>query len=72
MDMSYCFYMAETEGLLPTRTGKINKLIKKVIEYPSDTIDEFAFETIANSCGIDPKTLTVREWKHINSAIKHP
>ena len=72
MDMSYCFYMAETEGLLPTRTGKINKLIKKVIEYPSDTIDGFAFETIANSCGIDPETLTGREWKYINSAIKHP
>ena len=33
-NMSYYFYMAEAEGLLPTRAGKINAVINAVKEYP--------------------------------------
>lgn len=70
MDFAELMFYAEAEGLLPTRAGKINKLIKKVVEYPSVTIDETTFVAIANSCGIDPTSITAKEWKYINSAIK--
>lgn len=70
MDMSYCFYMAESEGLLPTRAGKINAVIKDVKAYPSPTIDLPIFKKILNKHGLKYENLSKREINYINSMIR--
>lgn len=70
MDFAALMFMAETEGSLPTRTGKINAIVKDVREYPSTTIDEETFSNIVKSHGIHYDSLTNLEWKYIFSAIK--
>ena len=34
MNIWQTFYMAEAEGLLPTRAGKINAVIRDIKDYP--------------------------------------
>ena len=70
MDMGYVFYMAESEGLLPTRIGKINAIIKAIRTYPAPSIDIHTFHFIVREHGINPESLTSREIRYINSAIK--
>lgn len=70
MDMSYCFYMAESEGLLPTRAGKINAVIKDVKAYPSPTIELSAFKRILSKHGLKYSELSKREINYINSMIR--
>lgn len=70
MDFAELMFMAEAEGYLPTRAGKINAIVKAIKNYPSPVIDESTFETIVNYYGINPHSLTRRELNYINSAIK--
>lgn len=70
MEFAEMMFYAEVEGLLPTRTGRINAIIKNIKNYPAPYIDESTFETIVKYCGIDPISLTQRELKRIESAIK--
>ncbi len=70
MDFAELMFMAEAEGYLPTRTGKINAIVKAIKNYPSPVIDESTFEAIVNHYGINPHSLTRRELNYINSAIK--
>lgn len=70
MNFAELMFYAETEGMLSTRTGKINAITKDVKKYPSPTIDEETFADIVESHGIRYNSLTNRELKYINSAIK--
>ncbi len=70
MNFAELAFYAEAEGLLPTRVGKINALIKKVKAYPFSTIEKDDFDAVAASVGIDPSSLSAREWRYIENAIK--
>lgn len=70
MDFAELMFMAEAEGYLPTRAGKINAIVKAIKNYPSPVIDQSVFESIVNHYGINPQSLTRRELNYINSAIK--
>lgn len=70
MNFAQTMFMAEASGLLPTREGKIQAIIKAVKAYPASTIEATDFFTIVEKCGIHPDTLTQKELMRINSAIK--
>jgi len=70
MNLNNCFFLAESEGLLPTRAGKINAIIKDIKTYPALSIDIYTFYSIVRENGIDPDSLTQKEMRYINSAIK--
>ena len=70
MNFAELMFYTEAEGMLPTRAGKINAIVKDVRKYPSPTIDEETFSDIVESHGIRYNSLTNRELKYINSAIK--
>lgn len=69
MDMGYVFYMAEAEGLLPTRAGKINAVINDVKAYPGFEIEFSEFEKILKKHGLQYKDLSDREIRYINASI---
>ena len=60
-NMSYYFYMAEAEGLLPTRAGKINAVINAVKEYPRPEIEFSEFKKILKKYGLRYDDLSDRE-----------
>lgn len=64
------FYMAESEGLLPTRLGKLNAAIKEIKNYPTPTIDEETFVYIMDKCNLDYKSLTQKELNYILAEIR--
>jgi len=70
MNLSYGLYMGEQEGLLDTRQGRINRLIKAVKNYDDDVVEDEVFEAMCENCGIDPDSLTSSELRHISNAIK--
>lgn len=63
-------YYAECEGILPTRIGKINAIIKDIKAYPEPSIDEKTFIDICNSHGIDYKDFSINEFKYILASIR--
>ena len=68
-NMSYYFYMAEAEGLLPTRAGKINAVINAVKKYPRPEIEFSEFEKILENYGLRYDDLSDREIRYINASI---
>ena len=68
-NISYYFYMAEAEGLLPTRAGKINAVINTVKEYPRSEIEFSEFEKILENYGLKYDDLSDREIRYINVSI---
>jgi len=69
-DMAYIFFMAEAEGMLPTRAGKINAVINDIKNYPCPTIDFDIFCYILNRHGLSYNELTQKEINYINISIK--
>lgn len=69
MNIWQTFYMAEAEGLLPTRAGKINAVIRDVKDYPCATIDFDEFEKILANHDLSYAELTDREIRYINACI---
>ena len=66
IDMNYMFYMAEQEGLLPTKQGKINKVINLILENPEDVSSYIGkFE----EAGLDINTVTKSEMECITKEI---
>ena len=63
-----CFY-AEAEGLLPTRTGKINAVINDIKNYPASSIDFAEFELILKNNGLCYDELTASEIDYIHACI---
>lgn len=70
MTFAQTMFMAEAEGLLPTRAGKINAVINDVKKYPSPTIGFKEFETILKKHGLCYEKLTNREINYINASIR--
>lgn len=64
------FYMAESEGLLPTRLGKLNAVIKEIKSCPAPAIDEETFVYIMDKCNLDYKSLTQKELNYILAEIR--
>ena len=62
-------YYAECEGLLPTRAGKINAVIRIIKGYPGSSIDMNEFEKILNDYGLSYNDLSEREIRYINAKI---
>lgn len=60
MDMSYLFYMAEQEGMLDTKWGKIQKAIAEA--RPGSTIQE-----ACQLVGLNPHSLTISEINYMES-----
>ena len=70
MKFEEMMFYAEAEGLLPTRAGRINKVIQDIKSFPHYTIDFNDFEKILKQNGLDWKNLSPREKKYIDSSIK--
>ena len=63
-------FYAEAEGLLPTRTGKINAVINDMKDWPYDTLDQDDFEKILAEHELDYDDLTQKEVDYILSKLK--
>lgn len=62
--------MAESEGMLPTRLGKLNAAIKDFRNHPSPTIETETFINIMNKHGLDYKSLTQTEFNYILEKVR--
>lgn len=69
MEFSQLMFMAEAEGLLPTRAGKINAVINAVKKYPRPEIGFSEFEKILEKYELQYKDLSDREIRYINASI---
>jgi len=67
--MPELFYYAESEGLLPTRQGKINAVIKEVRTYDPSIFDMSVLARLLDKHGISINSLTNREKRYIESAL---
>ena len=70
MTFAQTMFMAEAEGLLPTREGKINAVINEVKNYPMPIIDQIHFERILNCYGLNINDLSDKELRYINASIR--
>lgn len=70
MQFAEMMFYAEAEGLLPTRAGKINKVIKEIKAYPHPCLEFEDFQKILNRNGLRYKDLSSREINYINAAIR--
>lgn len=69
MDMGYVFFMAEADGDLPTRAGRINAVIKELKEYPYSEIPFSEYERILEEHDLSYEKLTEREKRLIDASI---
>ena len=63
-------FYAEAEGLLPTKIGKINAVIREVKEYQNSVIEFSEFEKNLNKYGLSYNNLSEKEIKYINASIR--
>ena len=70
MEFAQLMFMAEAEGLLPTRAGKINAVINDIKDYPGSSISFSEFERILNKHGLAYNELSEREIRYINASIR--
>lgn len=69
MNFPELFYMAEAEGKLPTRTGRLNAVIKDINKIPTQEIDSDILLSILNKNGIELESLTEKELNYILDRI---
>ena len=69
MKFAEMMFYAEAEGLLPTRTGKLNAVIRDIKAYPAAAIDTYTFEEILNKHGLTFAELSQKELNYINTQI---
>lgn len=62
-------YYMECEGDMPTRTGRINAVIKEINSTPPHHISEDEFEQILNNHGFSYEELTYEELLFIVQSI---
>ena len=70
MKMNELFFMAEVEGELPTRQGRINAAIRDIRRYPAPAIDHETFCDILEQNGLKYEDLTEREYLYIVDNIR--
>lgn len=69
MTVPYILNMAEAEGLLDTRESAIQNVIKRIKDYPKESISNLEFYVICEECGIQAGSLTNAEMARIEQAI---
>lgn len=62
-------YYMECEGDMPTRTGRINAVIKEIKSTPPHHISDDEFEQVLNNHGLSYEELTNRELLFIIQSI---
>mgnify|MGYP007092200351 CR=1 FL=1 len=62
-------YYMECEGDIPTRTGRINAVIKEIRSTPPHHISDDEFEQVLNNHGLSYEELTNRELLFIVQSI---
>ena len=62
-------YYMECEGDIPTRTGRINAVIKEIRSTPPHHISDDEFEQVLNNHGLTYEELTNRELLFIVQSI---
>lgn len=62
-------YYMECEGDMPTRTGRINAVIKEIKSTPPHHISENEFEQVLNNHGFSYEELTYQELLFIVESI---
>lgn len=62
-------YYMECEGDIPTRTGRINAVIKEIRSTPPHHISDDEFERVLNNHGLSYEELTNRELLFIVQSI---
>lgn len=62
-------YYMECEGDIPTRTGRINAVIKEIRNTPPHHISDDEFEQVLNNHGLSYEGLTNRELLFIVQSI---
>jgi hypothetical protein len=62
-------YYMECEGDMPTRTGRINAVIKEIKSTPPHHISEDEFEQVLNNHDLSYEELTYRELLFIIESI---
>jgi len=62
-------YYMECEGDIPTRTGRINAIIKEIRNTPPHHISDDEFEQVLNNHGLSYEELTNRELLFIVQSI---
>lgn len=70
MDFTETMFYAEMEGVLPTRFGKINKVISLIKKESSESIDEEHFNNLCFKVGLDPNSISFNEMNYILKSIK--
>jgi len=70
MTFAEMMFYAEAEGLLPTRTGKLNAVITDVKKYPAPSIDIYHLEQILNKHGLTYNQLSRKELRYIENGIR--
>lgn len=70
MKFSELMFMAEAEGQLPTRMGRLNAIIKDIKAVPTPSIDSDTLISILNKNGIELKDLTQKEFDYILRGIR--
>ena len=70
MKFAEMMFYAESEGLLPTKAGKINAVIRDIKDYPSRVIEQNVFEDILNDHDLSLNDLSSRELQYIEEAIR--
>ena len=70
MNFPELMFMAEAEGQLPTRMGRLNAIIKDIKNFPAPAIDSDILISILNKNGIELKDLTQKEFDYILRGIR--
>ena len=70
MDFDFMLYAAEQEGDIPTKTGKINKLIRLLKEDESDVINTNLFLDKLAESGLTPIDLTSEDFEYIRRKVE--
>ena len=70
MNFSELMFMAEAEGQLPTRVGRLNAVIKDIKMISTPSIDSDTLISILNKNGIELKSLTQKEFDYILRGIR--
>lgn len=70
MQFAEIMFYAEAEGLLPTRTGNINAVIRDVRNDPHPEIKLSDFEKILNRHHLSYDELSERELNYIEARIR--
>lgn len=70
MKFSELAFYAESEGLLPTRLGKLNAIINEIKRVPTSSIDIDTLVSLLNKNGIEIDDLTQKEFDYILKGIR--